>query len=74
MFLLTNLSMFKEIRNGILKIFKLRNSKKNNHLNCSLWTNQKGYFLQRLQRNGQGPLSQKVRIIGGVTNMFPKVQ
>ena len=38
----TNLSMSKEIRNTILKIFKLRNNRKNYHLTCSLWTNQKG--------------------------------
>ena len=36
--------MSKEVRNKIIKIFKLRNSKKkNNHLNCSLRTNQKGF-------------------------------
>ena len=27
-----------------------------------------------LQCNGQGPLSQKVKIIGGITNMYQKVQ
>ena len=62
--------MSNEIRNAILKVFKLRNSKKN-HKNCSLWTNQKG--LTELI-TVQGPISQKVKIIGGVTNMYQKVQ
>ena len=40
-------------------VFKLRNRKKYTHY---------------VQCNGQGPLSQKVKIIGGVSNMYQKVQ
>ena len=29
---------------------------------------------KRSQCNGQGPLGQKVKIVGGVTNMYQKVQ
>ena len=64
-----NLWMFKGIRNAILKIFKLRNEKK-----IVLCGQTKKVSQSWLQCNGQGPLSQKVKIIGGVSNMYQKVQ
>ena len=64
----TNFSMSKEIRNTILKIFKWRNSKKE-----TIWIVLCGLIKKVsqswLQCYGQGPLSQKVKIIGGVTNI-----
>ena len=45
---------------------QIKKRKKNNHLNCSLWTNQKG--LTELI-TVQWPLSQKVKIIGGITKV-----
>ena len=69
-----NLSMSKE--NAILKIFKLIQVKKQQKI--TIWIVSCGQTKKVseswLKWNGQWPLSQKVKIIGGVINMYQKVQ